>query len=262
MFNPFNLTILGTQTGATKSLMKILFIFPHPDDESFGPSAVMDQQLKAGHEVYLLTLTRGEATKQRHKLNVSKHDMGAIRFREMQCVAQKLGLTGMKVMDFPDNHLKELDPRVLENAVANHIDLIKPGIIVSYPVHGISGFHDHLVTHAVIKRVYLQMRDNGAEYLKRLAFFTLRDEGTSLLQDGTFRLKKSDDDIIDCAIRLNPENIKAMKESLNCYATYQEVIDNVGVVEKIGDQVYFEFFQENFTPYLENLTDSLFTSHS
>ncbi|EGL81366.1 LmbE family protein [Caldalkalibacillus thermarum TA2.A1] len=37
--------------------MNILYIFPHPDDESFGPAAVMHQQIKAGHRVYLLTLT-------------------------------------------------------------------------------------------------------------------------------------------------------------------------------------------------------------
>ena len=45
--------------------MKFLYIFPHPDDESFGPTAGMFLQLEQGHEVHLLTLTKGGATKER-----------------------------------------------------------------------------------------------------------------------------------------------------------------------------------------------------
>ena len=58
-------------------------------------------------------------------------------------------------------------------------------MLVSYPVHGISGFHDHLVMHAVAKRVYLDLKDQGATYLKRLAFFTVLYQG-----DGTLRREK------------------------------------------------------------------------
>jgi len=47
--------------------MRILYIFPHPDDESFGPARAMAAQRRQAHDVYLLTLTRGEATKVRHK---------------------------------------------------------------------------------------------------------------------------------------------------------------------------------------------------
>jgi LmbE family N-acetylglucosaminyl deacetylase len=65
--------------------MKILYIFPHPDDESFGPAPAIAAQKRARHEVYLLTLTKGEATKQRHRLGVSKAEMGQIRCEEMQC---------------------------------------------------------------------------------------------------------------------------------------------------------------------------------
>ena len=47
--------------------MRVLYIFPHPDDESFGPSRAIAAQRRQGHEVFLLTLTRGEATKVRHQ---------------------------------------------------------------------------------------------------------------------------------------------------------------------------------------------------
>ncbi len=63
--------------------MKILYIFPHPDDESFGPARAMSKQRRQGHEVYLLTLTRGGATKQRFKYGYSIEEMGEVRYREM-----------------------------------------------------------------------------------------------------------------------------------------------------------------------------------
>ena len=78
--------------------MKILYVFPHPDDESFGPAPAIAAQRRKGHEVYLFTLTKGEATKQRFRLGVDKKEMGDIRFKEMQCVEKVLDLNGMSRM--------------------------------------------------------------------------------------------------------------------------------------------------------------------
>ncbi len=58
--------------------MRILYIFPHPDDESFGPANAMSKQVREGNEVYLLTLTKGGATKQRHKYGYSIKEMGEV----------------------------------------------------------------------------------------------------------------------------------------------------------------------------------------
>lgn len=238
--------------------MKLLYIFPHPDDESFGPAGAMYTQLQQGHEVHLLTLTKGEATKQRHKLGVSLAEMGEIRYQEMLKVEKTLGLSSLTVLDLPDSSLKAIDPRTIESVVQKHIEKIKPDILVSYPVHGISGFHDHLVMHAVAKRVYLEMKDQGHDYLKRLAFFTIPDKGDPQFKkaDG-FRLKNSTPEEIDCIIDLSEEAIEKFKEALMCYETYQEVIEKTGVVKEIGDQVHFEIYGESFDPPLDDLTSGI-----
>jgi LmbE family N-acetylglucosaminyl deacetylase len=236
---------------------RLLYIYPHPDDESFGPAAVMFDQLREGHEVYLLTLTRGGATKQRFRLGLDVDEMGGIRFKEMLKVQQNLKLTGMLVLDLPDSGLPEMDPRQIEAAVKDHVQKIKPDIIVSYPVHGISGFHDHLVMHAVIKRVFLELKDSGCEYLKRLAFNTMVDKGFSTWQGDMLVLKQSPSELIDCVVKLDEDMKKAMQDSLSCYETYQTTIEESGVIDKIGDELPFEFFNENFDPPLNKLTDNL-----
>ncbi len=63
----------------------------------------MAKQLRQGHEVFLLTLTRGGATKQRFKYNYTIEEMGSVRFGEMQRVNEVLGLSGMTVLDLPDS---------------------------------------------------------------------------------------------------------------------------------------------------------------
>ena len=238
--------------------MKLLYVFPHPDDESFGPSGAMHAQLRGGHEVHLLTLTKGGATKQRHKLNLSVAEMGEVRYREMLDVEKTLGLTSMTVLDLPDSGLKHMDPREIEQVVAEHIQQLKPDVLVSYPVHGISGFHDHLVMHAVAKRVYLDLKDQGAAYFKRLAFFTVLYQGDGTFKKGEdFILKQSLEEDIDCVVALKEEDVEATRQALACYKTYQETIQQTNVVEMIGDKIYFEIFGESFDPPLDDLTAQL-----
>lgn len=238
--------------------MKILYVFPHPDDESFGPAGAINQQVNDGNEVHLLTLTKGGATQVRHQLNLSIEEMGEIRHKEMLAVKKTLNLSGFTILNYPDSGLKELDPRLLEREVLKEIERIEPNIVITYPVHGGSGFHDHLVTYSVVKRVFLEMKDNGASYLKRLAFFTMPDSGApSFMKDGWPRLKLSEKELIDIITPLSDNDMNAMRESLLCYETYQEMVEKTGVIEKIGSSVHFEIAFEDFKKPLGKVTDQI-----
>ena len=234
--------------------MRVLYIFPHPDDESFGPAPAIASQVRLGHEVFLLTYTRGGATKVRHNLGLSIEKMGDVRYGEMLDVARVLDLKDMQVMDLPDSSLKEMDPLVIEEITENHIRSIEPDVLVTYAVHGISGFHDHLVSHAVVKRVYCKLKKEWERAPKRLAFFTLAE---SDMEEGRFRLHTSTEGEIDCAITVLPTDIEKAARALDCYRTYQDVIREAKVLERTGTTIYFEFFQENFNPHLTSLFDEL-----
>lgn len=234
--------------------MKILYIFPHPDDESFGPAPAISAQLNQGHEVYLLTLTKGEATKQRFRLGVDKEEMGKIRFKEMQCVEKTLGLSGMTVLDLPDGELKHLDPFLIESKIENEISQLNPDVIITYAVHGISGFHDHLVSHAVVKNLFCRLKRKGAEYPKRLAFFTRMGEVDT---KGKFRLEASSDEEIGYIEKCSDADMNAFKKALDCYETYQEVIEKSGVKNLTTKQVPFEIFGEEIAGRLDSITDKI-----
>lgn len=235
-------------------MSRILYIFPHPDDESFGPAPAMAQQLENGHEVHLLTLTRGGATKQRHKLNLSVEQMGALRLQEMKQVAKTIGLSSMEVLDLPDSGLKDLCPIKIEEVVHAHVQKLRPDILVTYAVHGISGFFDHLVTHAAVKRVFCDMQRQPGYRPQRMAFFTL---GPDSFTGGHFKLKTSPASDIDCIIEVTPEQAMLGKKALFCYESYLEVIEKTRVAEHTADNVHFEFLGESFTPPLSDLAGRL-----
>ncbi len=233
---------------------RILYVFPHPDDESFGPGPAIAQQRRFGHEGHLLTLTRGEATSQRDKFGYSKAEMGEVRFQEMQAVARVLDLTDLTVLDFTDGDLAELSPLVLEDAVANHVRSVQPHVVATYAVHGISGHPDHLAVHAVVKRVFCQLRDDGMGNLRRLAFFTLREQG----EPGRPKhLKGSRLEAIDCIVQPGPEDMALGRKALDCYETYEAVIREQKPLEQVREGVFFEFFQEQFSPPLNDLLGDL-----
>jgi LmbE family N-acetylglucosaminyl deacetylase len=236
--------------------VRILYVFPHPEDESFGPSRAISAQVRAGHEVLLLTMTRGGATKQRHRLGYTVEKMGEVRYREMQDVARVLGLSDLSVLDFPDSGLDYVDPRELESAVVEHARRVRPDVMVTYAVHGISGFHDHLVGHAAVKRAFVELREEDGGP-RRLAFFTVTEEQAARAAGGGPRIAGSKPGTVDCIMNVDEEDMAAFRKALDCYVTYQEVIKESGVREELDEVVPFEIFQESFDPPISDLFEGL-----
>lgn len=227
--------------------MNILYVFPHPDDESFGPARGIAAQIRQGHDVSLLTLTRGGATQVRHTLGLSVQEMGEVRVSEMEDMASVLGLQDLTILDFPDSELKEVDPRALETAITRHIACHRPQILITYPVHGISGFHDHLVTHAVVKRAYETLHAQPGRVVQRLAFFTLSQQQAERAS-GVHRLQGSPDHEIDCRIHATDEDMAQWHRALDCYRSYRKMIDKTGIKKSLDETVCYDFYREVCQP--------------
>jgi LmbE family N-acetylglucosaminyl deacetylase len=232
-----------------------LYVFPHPDDECFGPVPGLVQQRRNGHEVHLLTLTRGEATSQRERLGYSKAEMAEVRYEEMQAVADVLDLSSLTVLEYPDGRLGELNPLVLEEEVGEHLHDTEPDVVITYPVHGISGHPDHLVTHAVVKRVACALRRDGAAMPRRLAFYTLPPAPEDA--DRPSHLHHSPPELIDCTLPVNEHDLETGREALYRYETYHSVIEKHRPLESIRDHLSYELFGESHDPSLSSLLEAL-----
>lgn len=235
--------------------LRFLYIFPHPDDESFGPALAISRQRRENDEVHLLTLTRGGATSQRHRLGLTVQQMGEVRAKEMECVRRVLDLSSFVLHDLPDGALHRENPLGIESLVEQAVRRVRPHVIVTYGVYGVSGFSDHLVTHAVVKRVFCEMRlTREVPELRRLAFFTVLpiDE-----PDALFPLKASDPEDVGALVPVGQDDVENARRSLDCYETYQSIIEEAKPLERVGDTVAFELFGESFDQPLSSLAESL-----
>ena len=233
--------------------MRILYVFPHPDDESFGPSRAMAAQRRQGHDVHLLTLTRGEATRVRYGLGLTLDQMGQARHRELMAVSRTLDLTGIQILNLPDGGPKELDPSTIEKPVRDEILRFEPHVVVTFPIHGISGFPDHIVTHFAVTRVYLDLHGSGCPWLQRLAFFTL----VSAPVDFPWHVNVTAPAEIDCILQAADADMERFHSALDCYVTYAEVIARTKIHHVFDREIHFELFREDRKPPLGDLFEGL-----
>jgi len=233
---------------------RVLLIFSHPDDESYGCGGTMAKYVQEGNtDVFLLTLTRGEASSQGQKLGLTKEQMGEKRSAEIREVARIYGLTELFLLDFPDSQLETLDPCELEGAISKIVKQVEPQVIISFPPHGISGFVDHIITHAVVKRVFVELRET-TRYLRRFAMQCVPDTVAGMMER---HIHTELVDKIDCRIHVEPY-LEFKRRGLEVQKSIAEVIarDNANNALMQPNE-YYRFFKERFVPPVEDLFANL-----
>ena len=114
--------------------MKLLAIFAHPDDESYGPGGTLAWATRNGHEVTLLTMTQGESGSMGISKILSEEELSKQREQELRCAAQKLGIQDVKIENLPDKHLQDIEEQVGINVITVEIKRLNPDIIIIFHV--------------------------------------------------------------------------------------------------------------------------------
>ena len=104
--------------------------------------------------------------------------------------------------------------------IRDEILSVEPHVVVTFPIHGISGFHDHLVTHFAVTRVYLELHGPDHPWLQRLAFFTL----VSAPAEFPWHVNVTTPAEIDCVLQVSDSDMERFHKALDCYVTYADVI--------------------------------------
>ena len=87
---------------------RMLAIFAHPDDESFGAGGTLAKYAHQGVQVVLLCLTRGEAGIP----GVKPEEAGDIRMHELRASCRiNLGIE-VYILDYPDGGLADIKPQI------------------------------------------------------------------------------------------------------------------------------------------------------
>ncbi len=117
--------------------LKLLAVFPHPDDETLGLGSTFARYSAEGVETYLVCATRGE----RGWFDSEGPDPGfegvaRIRDAELRCAAENLGIHKVNFLDYIDGDVDQADPEEIIGKIVSHIRHIKPQVVVSFPPDG------------------------------------------------------------------------------------------------------------------------------
>lgn len=125
--------------------LKLLAVFPHPDDETLGLGSTLARYATEGVETYLVCATRGE----RGWFDSEGPDPGAeavarIREAELRRAAENLGLHEVSILDYVDGEVDQANPEEIIGRIVTQIRRIKPQVVVTFPPDGHYGHPDHI----------------------------------------------------------------------------------------------------------------------
>lgn len=132
----------------------ILFIYPHPDDETMGSGGLI-QKLSRNKkfDVHVISLTRGEKGKELK--NLPDSELAEIRTKEFTNAVTILGAKQFEIWNYPDGKI-EASEQEIKKQLLQYIEEHEIDTVVTYERTGIYGHKDHVAlsryVHDISKR--------------------------------------------------------------------------------------------------------------
>jgi LmbE family N-acetylglucosaminyl deacetylase len=126
-------------------LLKLLAVFPHPDDETLGMGSTLARYAAEGVEVHLVCATRGErGWFDSEGPDPGLQELGRIREAELRSAAENLGIRKVNFLDYIDGDVDQADPEEIIGRIVGHIRRIRPQVVVTFAPDGAYGHPDHI----------------------------------------------------------------------------------------------------------------------
>lgn len=149
---------------------RLLAVFAHPDDESFGAGGTLALYARRGAEVHLVCATRGEVGEAPSGMK-GFSSIGEMRESELRCAAEILGLAGVHFLGYrdsgmpgsPDNaHPQALAAAPLPEvarAAAGFIRRLRPQVVITFDPIGGYRHPDHIAAHRATVEAFRMAAD-------------------------------------------------------------------------------------------------------
>lgn len=141
---------------------KILCVFAHPDDETFGPGGSIIVWARLGGIIHLLCATKGEA-------GLNSHN--GIRAKELKDASKVLGIKKIEFLGLLDGNICNNDLQKLEQLISKKIKSFTPDILLTFNLNGVSGHMDHIAVASATTQSFKKTK-----IAKKLLYYTLPEE--------------------------------------------------------------------------------------
>ena len=153
-------------------MSKVVGIFAHPDDETFGPGGTLAVMAKK-HDVYIICATNGDGKQENRKKEIA---LGKIRKKELLASAKVLGIKKVFFLGHRDGSLSHNIYHTLAQEVLTILRKLKPDILITFEPRGVSGHVDHIVMSMVTSFVFPELKS-----AKKLMKYCLPVENSMLM---------------------------------------------------------------------------------
>lgn len=131
----------------------VVAVFAHPDDEAFGASGTLALLAKE-REVYLICVTDGS-----EGMNSSNktEELAEIRREELLNSAKVLGIKEVFFLGYKDGSLSNNLYHKIAEKMQKILQEIKPAILLTDELHGVSGHLDHIAVSFITTYVFKRL---------------------------------------------------------------------------------------------------------
>lgn len=117
----------------------VLAVVAHPDDESSGLGAVLEELITHGARASVLCFTRGGAS----TLHGSPGELAVTRSQEMHGASAALGVSRVELHDYPDGNLGAVPLDELAGHILRLIGEERPSHLMVFDLGGVTRHPDH-----------------------------------------------------------------------------------------------------------------------
>ncbi len=234
---------------------RVLAVFPHPDDEAYGPAGALARAGAAPDAAAVcLCLTRGEASSMGPQRGLTPDQVGELREQRLHQVAGALHLDAMLVGDFPDSRMARLDPGDVAATIAEVLHAFSPHVVIAHDPRGVNAHADHIATHWAVR---LALRDRPGTRLAMMAY------PPDVVEAAKPRLMfATPEHEIDAIVSLNAQETQAKETALRIHEALITLTDD-GPPDCIRRPPIerYDFLGEEFDPPLDDLFAGLPPPH-
>ncbi len=130
--------------------LRLLGIFPHPDDESYSAGGTLAKAAAVRADVYVLCATRGEAGQIVTPGLATPDTLGAVRERELRAACAALGVHPPLFLDYRDGTLSTVDLLEAVGRIVRVIRALRPHVVLTLGPDGVYGHPDHIALHKLV----------------------------------------------------------------------------------------------------------------
>jgi LmbE family N-acetylglucosaminyl deacetylase len=195
---------------------RLLCVFAHPDDESYGPGGSIAKYALEGVAVYLLTFTCGEAGSIGVSKDIPNAELCRLRTSELAGACDALGVKKHRILGVPDGKVEDADEPWAVSQIVDDIHGYRPQVLITFHHQGISGHRDHIAVAGLVAKAFDAMADDPRGPQK------LYEYGIHDLQ-ARYRLRKKlyplQDAEIDATVSVPDEAMERKLEAIRRHKT-------------------------------------------